>query len=459
MKTRIETDSMGEMEVPADKLYGAQTARAVENFPISGTGIGNEMISALGLIKKAAARTNAFLKKLDEKQARVIEEAAGEVAVGTLDEHFPVDVFQTGSGTSSNMNANEVIANRANQLLGEGGPMVHPNDHVNMGQSSNDVFPTAIHVAALVGIEKRLLPALEKLESTLADKASEFDSIVKIGRTHLQDATPITLGQEFSGFAAQIANGIAHIESATGGLRELPIGGTAVGTGINTKRSFGGMMAREISTETGTSFTEARNHFEAQAARDGAVRMSGALKSLAISLVKISNDIRWLGSGPRMGLSELKLPPVQPGSSIMPGKVNPVIAEAVIQAATQVVGNDAAIGMGGAMSQLQLNTMQPLIARNLLEQIHLLTRACHVFEEKLIADIAPNLETLQIGVERSLSMATALTPHVGYDKAAEVAKRAEATGKTVREVALEMGLFEKDELDKILEPITQTRPD
>jgi fumarate hydratase class II len=354
MKTRIETDTMGEIAVPEEALYGAQTARAVENFPISGTGIGREMIRALGLIKKAAALVNREIGRLDPELCEAIAAAAEEVVQGDLDAHFPVDVFQTGSGTSSNMNANEVISNRAIQLLGGtvgSKSPVHPNDHVNMGQSSNDVFPTAIHVAALSEIQADLQPALGRLHRELCRKSESFDDIVKIGRTHLQDATPIRLGQEFSGFASQVEHGIQHLTSVSEGLRELPIGGTAIGTGINTHPEFANRMVQELSRMTGMGFAEASNRFEAQSARDAAVRTSGALKAIAVSLIKIADDIRWLASGPRLGLGELQLPAVQPGSSIMPAKVNPVIAEALIQAAAQVIGNDAAITVGGMLGQ------------------------------------------------------------------------------------------------------------
>jgi fumarate hydratase class II len=459
MKTRKEQDSLGEIELPADALYGAQTARALRNFSISGAGIGREMIGALGLVKEAAALVNKATGRLDSKLAAAIAAAAREVARGDLDEHFPVDVFQTGSGTSSNMNANEVIANRAIQLLGgEIGSKspVHPNDHVNMGQSSNDIFPTAIHVAALTAIEGRLLPALHGLQEELDNKTKQFDDIVKVGRTHLQDAVPIRLGQEFSGFASQIEHGIEHLTAACGHLRELAVGGTAVGTGINTHPEFGKLMAAKLSEAAGSSFVEAANHFEAQSARDAAVRVSGALRSLAVSLIKIADDIRWLGSGPRFGLGELKLPAVQPGSSIMPGKVNPVIAEALMQAAVQVIGNDAAIAAAGLQGNFQLNTMQPLIARNLLEQVRLLSGATLMFTEKLLSGIEPDRERLAAGAEQSLSLATALAPLVGYDRAAEIAKRAEAEGKSVRQVAREEKLLPDDVLERLLDPRRQT---
>jgi fumarate hydratase class II len=455
MSPRKERDTMGEVELPSDALYGAQTARAVENFPVSGQGIGREMIRALGLIKRSAALVNSELGQLDAKLAAAIERAAGEVAQGDLDEHFPVDTFQTGSGTSSNMNANEVIANRAILILGgEVGAKspVHPNDHVNLGQSSNDVFPTAIHIAALTSIEERLLPELKRLNEALAAKGAEFDDIVKVGRTHLQDAVPIRLGQEFSSFASQIDHGIGHLVAAAEYLLELPIGGTAVGTGINTHPEFGGRMAVKLSEMTGVRFVEASDHFEAQSARDAAVRVSGALKALAVSLIKIANDIRWLASGPRCGLGELRIPAVQPGSSAMPGKVNPVIAESVIQAAVQVIGNDAAISVAGLYGNFQLNAMQPLIARNLLEQIELLASSTAIFSDRLISGIEPQRQRLAAMAGMSLSLATALVPRIGYERAAEIAGRAEAEGRSVRDVAAEEQLMPEEELDRLLDP-------
>jgi fumarate hydratase class II len=453
---------MGEVEVPEDALWGAQTARAIENFPISGRGIGREMIRALGRVKQAAARVNRELGGLEPELGEAIASAAEEVARGDLDRHFPVDVFQTGSGTSSNMNANEVISNRAIQLLGGSvGSLspVHPNDHVNMGQSSNDVFPTALHLAALSEIEGALLPALERLRDELSEKAEAFDDVVKTGRTHLQDATPIRLGQEFSGFASQIEHGIEHLAAVSEGLRELPIGGTAVGTGVNAHPEFGRRMVAELKRLTGLELVEARNRFEAQSARDAAVRASGALRSVAVSLIKIADHVRWLGSGPRLGLGELELPAVQPGSSIMPGKVNPVIAESLIQAAAQVIGNDAAIAVGGMWGQFQLNAMQPLIARNLLEQIRLLTTGVTSFRERLLAGVRADRDRIASLLDRSLALATALAPHIGYERAAEVAKRASAEGKTVRQVAFEEKLLPRAELDRILDPRRQTDPE
>ncbi|MDQ7006552.1 MAG: class II fumarate hydratase, partial [Acidobacteriota bacterium] len=419
MNERIEKDTMGEVSVPADALWGAQTARAVANFPISGQPLGREMIRALGLVKQAAAEINRELGLLDPRLAGAIAQAAEEVAAGRHDRHFPVDLFQTGSGTSSNMNTNEVIANRAIEILGGqvgSKDPVHPNDHVNLGQSSNDVFPSALHIAALTAVEDELLPALEVLHRELAARSRDFHDVVKVGRTHLQDATPIRLGQEFSGYAAQVDRGRAHLLQAIEGLRELPLGGTAVGTGLNTHPEFGRRMAERISGMTGKGFVEATNHFEAQGARDAAVRVSGALKSIAVSLAKIANDIRWLGSGPRFGLGELELPAVQPGSSIMPGKVNPVMAEALIQVCAQVIGNDAAITLGGLHGHFELNAMQPLIARNLLEQVRLLARAGRLFAEKLVSGLAACREAIEARVGRSLSLATALVPEIGYER-------------------------------------------
>ena len=445
--------------MPADALYGAQTARAVDNFPISGAGIGREMIRALGRIKKAAAQVNRELGRLDPALCDAVVSAAEEVIGGELDRHFPVDVFQTGSGTSSNMNANEVIASRANQILGGkrgDRSAVHPNDHVNMGQSSNDVFPTAIHLCALEGIERELLPALQSARQTLAARAEQFDGIVKIGRTHLQDATPVRLGQELGGFAIQLERGIAHLRQTGDGLRELAMGGTAVGTGVNTHPRFGALVAARLSEATGIELREAADHFEAQSARDAAVRTSGALKAIAVSLIKIADHIRWLASGPRLGLGELRLPEVQPGSSIMPGKVNPVIAESLIQAAAQVIGNDAAITVGGMLGHFQLNAMQPLIARNLLEQIRLLAAAVDNFDRRLLSGLQADEKRIAASIEQSLALATALAPVIGYERAAAIAKRARDEGKTVREVALTEAVLPEEELERLLDPRRQT---
>jgi fumarate hydratase class II len=445
---------LGTVSVPSEMLYGAQTARAVDNFPISGQPIGREMIRALGLIKKAAAEVNRELGELNPRIAGAIVQAANRVIDGGLDRHFPVDVFQTGSGTSSNMNITEVISNAAIEALGgEVGSKtpVHPNDHVNLGQSSNDVFPAAIHIAALGEIESALLPSLKNLEASLRSKSESYAKIVKTGRTHLQDAVLMTLGQEFSGYASQIAHGVRHIEETSVNLRELPIGGTAVGNGVNTHAEFGRRMAEQLSALTGLALVEAENHFEAQAARDGAVRMSGALRSVALSLMKIANDLRWLGSGPRLGLGELRIPAVQPGSSIMPGKVNPVIAEALLQVCCQVIGNDAAIAAAAGLSNFELNAAQPLIARNLIESVKLVAHGVTLFDQKMIEGLEPECARIEAGVEQSLALATALVPSIGYDRAAEVARVAEAEGKTVRQVAREKELIPPEELDRLLD--------
>ena len=458
--TRTERDSMGELQVPADALYGAQTARAIANFPISGRGIGRELIRALGLVKQAAAYVNAELGLLDAPRAEAIGRAAQEVIDGTHDAHFPVDVFQTGSGTSSNMNANEVIAHRATALLEAAGTKisVHPNDHVNFGQSSNDVFPTAIHIAALTVLESVLLPGLERLAEALEEKAKAFDDIVKIGRTHLQDATPIRLGQEFSGYASQLRHGIAHLGSARSHLAELAQGGTAVGTGINTHAEFGRRMAAELSALTGLTLREAENHFEAQAAQDAAVQTSGALKTIASSLLKIANDLRFLGSGPRLGLGELEIPAVQPGSSIMPGKVNPVIAESLIMVCAQVIANDLAITLGGLYGNFELNVMLPLIARNLLESLELLGRGAANFADKLVAGLDARRDAIAARNESSLALATSLAPALGYDRAAALAKTSYKTGRTIRELAEEQEVLPADELARALDLRRQTEP-
>ena len=457
---RTEKDSMGDMQVPADALWGASTQRAVINFPVSGRPIAPELTRALGLVKLAAARVNRELGDLDAEIAASVESAALEVAGNELDEHFVVDVFQTGSGTSSNMNANEVIANRAIHLRGGeiGDKSVHPNDHVNLGQSSNDVFPTAIHVAAAESAQLRLIPALSGLQDALRKKSGEFWDVLKIGRTHLMDATPIRLGQELNGYASQVEHGIAHLQDTLAHLRELAIGGTAVGTGINTRASFGSMVAAELSSETGIDFTEAGNHFEAQAAQDAAVAVSGALKTIAVSMMKIANDIRLLAMGPRCGLGELRLPATQPGSSIMPGKVNPVMCESVIQVGAQVQANDLAVQLGGQWGQLELNTMLPLMARNLLESMRLLANVAGVFTEKCIDGLEADAERCRSLIEESLSMVTSLNPLIGYDEAARVAKEAFETGKTVRALLEEKGLVSKEDLDKALDPESMTRP-
>jgi fumarate hydratase class II len=452
-ETRIERDTMGEVVLPASALFGAQTQRAVENFPISGEPLPPELINALGLVKLASARVNRELGLLDAEVAGAIERGARAVADGELDDQFPIDVFQTGSGTSSNMNANEVIAAVASAELGR---RVHANDEVNLGQSSNDVIPTALHVAAVLAIENSLLPALRYLHETLRHKADEFDDIVKIGRTHLMDAVPIRLGQEFGGYARQIELAIERIEATLPGLRELAIGGTAVGTGLNTHPEFGARVARELSELTGTEFREAENHFEAQGSRDAYVFTAGALTALAAALMKIANDIRLLASGPQAGLGELILPAIQPGSSIMPGKVNPVICEAVIQVGAQVTGNCQAIVLGGQWGQLDLNVMLPMMARNMLESIRLLANASHVFVDKALAGIESNRERAEGYVEGSISMATALNPLIGYDNAAKIAKKSYATGTTVRELAYEESGLTREQVDDALHPRKQT---
>ena len=454
-KTRTERDTMGEMTLPADALWGATTQRAVENFPVSGEPLPAEVIRALGMVKLAAARVNLRLGLVDPSIAGAIEAAAEQVVRGEHDREFPIDVFQTGSGTSSNMNANEVIGTLATRALGS---KVHPNDHVNLGQSSNDVVPTVLHVAAVIAIEEQLLPALRYLSAALTAKATEFDGIVKIGRTHLMDAVPIRLGQEFGGWARQVALAAERVEATLPGLRELAIGGTAVGTGLNTHAEFGARVAAELSAMTGHAFVEAADHFEAQGAQDAYVFTAGALTSAASSLMKVANDIRLLGSGPTAGLAELILPAIQPGSSIMPGKVNPVICEAVIQVGAQVTGNSLAVTIGGQWGQLDLNTMLPMMARNLLESVRLLANVSRLFVDKCIAGIEANAERAEGYVEKSISMATALNPHIGYDKAAAIAKKAHATGRTVREIAYEESGMTREQVDEALHPHRQTVP-
>ncbi len=457
--TRTERDSMGPMEVPADAYYGASTQRAVLNFPISGLRFGRPFIRGLGLIKGAAARVNAELGLLDKRLAEAIVQAAREVADGTLDDQFVVDIFQTGSGTSTNMNANEVIANRATELLGgeRGAKLVHPNDHVNLGQSSNDVIPTAIHLAALEGIERRLIPALEGLQAALKAKSQEFWDVVKTGRTHLQDATPIRLGQEFLGYAGQVERAVRRLRSAQEELSEVALGGTAVGTGVNTHPQFASRVCKLLSEELGIAVRETENHFQAQNTLDAVLQASGSLRTTAVSLMKIANDIRWLGSGPRAGLGELELPEVQPGSSIMPGKVNPVIAESLIQVAAQVIGNDAAVSVAAQGGYFELNTMTPIAAHNLLESIELLAAGAANFSDQCVKGLRATDRGPQT-VERGLAIATALTPVIGYDEAADIAKEAARTGRTVREVAGERTELSPEELDRILDPAAMTEP-
>jgi fumarate hydratase, class II len=455
METRVERDTMGEVVLPADALYGATTQRATENFLISGEPIPADLIHAIGLVKLASALVNRDLGLLPPDAAGAIERAAQDVARGKLDDQFPIDVFQTGSGTSSNMNANEVIATVATKELGR---RVHPNDEVNLGQSSNDVIPTALHVAAAVAIERDLLPALRELRRVLALKAAEFDDVVKIGRTHLMDAVPIRLGQEFSGYGRQIELAIERIEATLPGLRELAIGGTAVGTGLNTHPEFGSRVATELSRLTGIDFREAENHFEAQSSQDAYVFTAGALVTLASGLMKIANDIRLLASGPQAGLGELILPAIQPGSSIMPGKVNPVICEAVIQVGAQVTGNCQVIAIGDQWGQLDLNVMLPVMARNMLESVRLLTNAAKVFVDKALMGLQANRERAEGYVEGSISMATALNPLIGYDSAAAIAKKSQATGRTVRELAYEESGLTREAIDQALHPHRQTEP-
>ncbi len=459
-KFRVERDSMGEVKVPQNALFGAQTQRAVENFPISGIRLPQRFIHALALIKEAAAIINGELKLIDPTIAAAIRRAAAEVRAGKHDDEFVVDVFQTGSGTSTNMNANEVIANRALELLGKrrGSKDVHPNDHVNLGQSSNDVIPSAIHVSALEAIERELLPSLRRLHAVLRRKAKDFDGIVKIGRTHLADATPVRLGQEFGGYARQIELCIERIALAAKGLEELPLGGTAVGTGINAHPEFAAKTIAKIASMTKLGFREAQDHFEAQAARDAAVHMSGALKTLAVSLSKIANDLRWMSSGPRCGIGEILLPDTQPGSSIMPGKVNPVLCESLLQVAAHVVGCDATIAICGQAGNFELNVMMPIMALRLLEAISFSAAAVTAFTDKCVSGIKPNREKCAEMVEQSLAMVTALAPAIGYDRAAAIAKECFATGKTVRQICREKKLLPERRLARILDPRRMTEP-
>jgi fumarate hydratase class II len=456
---RTERDSLGEMRVPADAYWGAQTQRAVENFPVSGITFSRRFVRALGVVKKAAARANLDLGLIPAEKGEAIVEAADEVIAGEHDDQFPVDVFQTGSGTSTNMNANEVIANRATEVYGGdvGSREIHPNDHVNFGQSSNDVIPTAMHVASAEAVEKDVLPALETLAEALGDREEEFADVVKTGRTHLQDATPITLGQEFSGYRAQVEKGIERVDAVRSHLRELALGGTAVGTGLNTHEEFPELAAEYVSEETGIRFREADNHFEAQAAHDAMGEAHGALRTVAGSIHKMANDLRLLASGPRNGLGELEQPENQPGSSIMPGKVNPVVAEAVNQVYAQVVGNDAAVSTGAASGQIDLNLYKPVLARNFLESAGIIADVSEVFAEKFVRRLEANREHCAQAVDRSMAMATALNPRIGYDKASEVAKAALKEGKTVREVAIERGYLTEAEADEVLDPERMTR--
>ncbi|WP_285789339.1 class II fumarate hydratase [Micromonospora sp. NBRC 101691] len=457
---RIERDSMGEVEVPADALWRAQTQRAVQNFPISGRGIESAQIRALAQIKGAAAQVNAELGVLDAEVATAIATAAAHVADGGYDDQFPIDVFQTGSGTSSNMNTNEVIASLAGRELGR---EVHPNDDVNASQSSNDVFPSSIHLAATEAVTHDLLPALTHLAEALETKAAEFEAVVKAGRTHLMDATPVTLGQEFGGYAAQIRYGVERLEAALPRLAELPLGGTAVGTGINTPLGFAGRVIEKLREQTGLPVTEARNHFEAQGARDALVETSGQLRTVAVGFYKIANDVRWMGSGPRAGLRELRIPDLQPGSSIMPGKVNPVVAEAVRQVCAQVIGNDATVAFAGSQGDFELNVMLPVMARNLLESIRLLAASSRLFADRCVAGLAANADVCLAYAEGSPSIVTPLNRYLGYDEAASIAKEALAKEISIREVVLarghvDSGKLSADQLDEALDVLRMTHP-
>ena len=451
MEFRVEKDSMGEVQVPADAYYGASTQRAVENFPISQLRFGRGFIWALGLIKGSAAEVSGQQGHLDQDMADAIRVAADEVMDGRHDEQFVLDIFQTGSGTSTNTNANEVIAGRATEILGGETGSVHPNDHVNFGQSSNDVIPTAIHVAAVAAIREDLMPALAGLAGSLEAKAGEFEDVVKSGRTHLMDATPVTLGQEFGGWAAQVRKAIDRLEKVLPELEELALGGTAVGTGINAPSGFAAAVIGLMAESTGFAFTEAGNHFEAQGSKDAVVMASGVLKTIATSLFKIANDIRFLGSGPTSGIAEIRIPELQPGSSIMPGKVNPVMSEMLMQVAAQVVGNDATVTWSGANGNFELNVMMPVMAHNLLESIGLLAAASRTFATRCVDGIEANSERVRELLERNAVVVTALNPHIGYDNGARIVKEAAATGRSIRELVLEAGLMTAEELDSALD--------
>lgn len=460
---RTEHDSMGEVRVPARAKWRAQTQRAVENFPVSGLRLESGHIAALARIKAAAAKVNAELGVLDRDVAAAVQAAAEEVAAGRWDAEFPVDVFQTGSGTSSNMNMNEVLATLAQEKLGPEGPVVHPNDHVNASQSSNDTFPSSIHIAATGAVVQDLIPALTHLQAALAGKAEEFAEVVKSGRTHLMDATPVTLGQEFAGYAAQVGAGVERLRSALPRLAELPLGGTAVGTGINTPPGFAAAVIAEVARTTGLPLTEARDHFEAQGARDGLVETSGQLRTIAVGLTKICNDLRWMGSGPRTGLAEIALPDLQPGSSIMPGKVNPVVPEAVLMVCAQVVGNDVTVTTAGASGNFELNVMLPVLARNVLESVRLLANAARLLADRTVDGITAHAARAREYAESSPSVVTPLNRYLGYEEAARVAKKSLAERKTIREVVLEggyveRGLLTEEQLDRALDVLRMTRP-
>jgi fumarate hydratase class II len=458
--TRTERDTMGPVEVAADRYWGAQTERSLQHFKIGGERFPREMIRAFGLLKKACAMVNWDLKLLKDDKAKAIIEAADEVIEGRLDDHFPLVVWQTGSGTQTNMNANEVIANRAAERLGgtRGSRLVHPNDDVNRSQSSNDTFPTAMHIATVEQLRSRLFPAVRRLRDTLARKADGYRDIVKIGRTHLQDAVPLTLGQEISGWVSQLDHALGHLEAAMPHLHELAIGGTAVGTGLNAPRGFGAAVAKQIAELTGHPFVPATNAFEALAAHDALVAAHGALKTLAAALMKIANDVRWLASGPRSGLGEITIPENEPGSSIMPGKVNPTQSEALTMVCAQVLGNDVAVNVGGASGNFELNVFKPLIIHNVLQSVRLLADACDSFEEHCVRGLQPNLPRIQEQLARSLMLVTALAPRLGYDRAAEIAKKAHREGITLREAAIALGYLTAEEFDREVRPERMVHP-
>lgn len=460
MEYRIEKDTLGEMKVPADKYWGAQTQRSLHNFPIGWEKMPFEIVRGFAILKKSAAKANEKLGKLEHEKANAIVQAADEVLSGKLDEHFPLVVWQTGSGTQSNMNMNEVLAYRANQILAESGSSlkVHPNDDVNKSQSSNDTFPTAMHIAAVIVLEDQVLPALQKMKETLKQKSEEFANIIKIGRTHLQDATPLTLGQEISGWHRMLEKTEAMITQSIEPLRELAIGGTAVGTGINAHPKYGDMTAAEISQETGKSFTSALNKFHALTSHDELVFSHGALKALAADLMKIANDVRWLSSGPRSGIGEITIPANEPGSSIMPGKVNPTQSEALTMVACQVMGNDAAIGFAASQGNFELNVFKPVIMYNFLQSAKLLTDTMHAFNDKCLIGLEANVDTIKENVERSLMLVTALNPHIGYENAAKIAKLAHEEGTTLKEAALKTGLLTEEQFDQFVRPEDMIHP-
>ena len=461
MSTRIEKDSLGPVEVPSDRYYGAQTQRSFENFKIGGERFPREFIRAYGILKKAAATVNHANDKLDKNLKKAIHSAANEVIEGKLDDHFPLVVWQTGSGTQTNMNFNEVISNRAIELMG--GKLgskepVHPNDHVNMSQSTNDTFPSTINIAAVESVHNLLFPAIKTLRGTLQEKSDAFKDIVKLGRTHLQDATPLSLGQEFSGYVSALDHGLNRLEKALDNCYELAMGGTAVGTGINSLEGFGEASAKEISELTGLPFRTAENKFEALGGQDGIVELSGALKVIAVSLFKIANDVRWLASGPRSGIGELVLPENEPGSSIMPGKINPTQCEAMTMVCTQVMGNDTTITLAGASGNFELNVFRPVLAYNILQSIRLLSDACNSFAENAVAGIEPHRDRIDHNLYNSLMLVTALNPHIGYDKAAEVAKKAYKDDKTLRETIIDLGYMDGDDFDRLVQPDKMIRP-